>query len=85
MSIASIILVYALSWWMTFFCMLPIGVKSQLESEDGVIEGTDPGAPVNPNFKKKLLATTIVAALFTILYHWIATSGLIVLRHPVPH
>lgn len=80
MNIPTIILVYVVVWWLTFFAVLPIGVKSQHESEEGVTEGTEPGAPSNPNLKKKIILTSIVAALITVGYYFLATSDLVDFR-----
>ncbi|MGP8233098.1 MAG: DUF1467 family protein [Methylovirgula sp.] len=47
-------------WFVALFAILPIGVRSQRES-GGYVEGTDPGAPVNPELLKKALLTTLVS------------------------
>ena len=47
-------------WFVVLFAILPIGVHSQRES-GGYVEGTDPGAPVNPQLLKKALLTTLVS------------------------
>ena len=54
--------IYFVIWWITLFLTLPFGVRSQ--HEDGeMAAGTDPGAPVIPRLGRKLLLTTVVAAL----------------------
>lgn len=80
MNIATIILVYVISWWMVFFAALPVGVRAQNESNEDVVEGTAPSAPTNPNLKKKAFFTSIIALFITIGYYYIATSGLISFR-----
>jgi predicted secreted protein len=82
MNIATIILVYVIAWWMVFFAALPVGVKSQHESPDEAVAGTEPGAPVNPNLKKKILVTSLVALVLTTGYYFLATSDLISFRTP---
>lgn len=57
------ILVFIILWWLIFFMMLPIGVRSQHEVEDGVVPGTEPGAPQRPALWKKALWTTLLTAL----------------------
>lgn len=52
------IVVYLLVWWTVLFAVLPWGVK-QPEKPEGFVGG----APVNPNLKKKLLATTLISAI----------------------
>ncbi len=49
-------------WFVVLFAILPIGVRSQRES-GGYVEGTDPGAPVNPQLVKKAFLTTLVSAV----------------------
>ena len=49
-------------WFVVLFTILPIGIRSQRES-GGYVEGTDPGAPVNPQLLKKALLTTLVSLL----------------------
>ncbi|WP_417457170.1 DUF1467 family protein [Kordiimonas sp.] len=84
MNIATVILVYVIAWWMVFFCMLPVGIRSQTEANAHEAEGVDPGAPVNPNLKKKILITTFVALVLTVAYYFLATSDLITFRAPRP-
>jgi predicted secreted protein len=82
MNIATIILVYVVVWWMVFFAALPIGVRSQHESEEGITEGTEPGAPSNPNLLKKAFYTSLIAAVLTTGYYFLAESGAVNFRVP---
>ena len=46
-------IVYICIWWIVFFSVLPIGIKSQnIEFKDN-FKGNDPGAPKNPRILKK--------------------------------
>jgi predicted secreted protein len=76
------IVTYLTLWWIVLFCVLPFGVRSQAESGE-VIEGTDPGAPVIPNMKKKLLWTTIVTFIVWGLLALLIGSGWISLSNPL--
>ena len=49
-------------WFVVLFAILPLGIRSQRES-GGYVEGTDPGAPVNPQLLKKVLLTTLVSLI----------------------
>jgi predicted secreted protein len=49
-------------WFVVLFAILPIGIHSQRESGT-YVEGTDPGAPVNPQLLKKALLTTIASLI----------------------
>ncbi|MFV0280960.1 MAG: DUF1467 family protein, partial [Rhodoblastus sp.] len=63
-------------WWVVLFAILPLGVRSQHENEDGRPMGTDPGAPVAPRLLMKAGLTTLVsAALFAGLMAYIAAQA----------
>lgn len=58
MGVASGIVVYLCIWWTVLFAVLPWGVRQPETPETGVV-----GAPVNPNLKRKVLATTLISAI----------------------
>ena len=62
MSLATSIAIYFIIWWVVLFAVLPLGIRSQIEAGE-VVRGTDPGAPAMPKLGRKLLWTTVVAAL----------------------
>lgn len=77
----SIIVVYIMLWWLVFFTILPIGVKSQSEhAEEGgeIVPGTPESAPIKPRMWIKLLATSLITAVLlgafyvAIVNHWFA-------------
>lgn len=80
MSFVTLILVFVIVWWLVFFAALPFGVRAQHEDGNDLTDGTDPGAPTNPNLKKKALVTSLIAVLITVAYYFVATSGLIDFR-----
>lgn len=56
-------------WWTVLFAVLPLGSRSYHEAGIKVTDGGDPGAPVNPNLKRKFITTTWVTAIvFAILW-----------------
>ena len=68
MSIFTALAIYFVIWWIALFAVLPWGVRSQHE-EGAFAPGTDPGAPVLPQLKRKLVWTTVVAsAVFAVFY-----------------
>ena len=68
MSITGSIVVFIILWWLILFMILPRNINSQQE-KGRIIEGTDPGAPSNPNIFKKLVLTTAIASLlFAIIF-----------------
>ena len=82
MPVTTAVAIFFLIWWVVLFAVLPFGVRSQ--HEDGeMAAGTDPGAPVVPRLGRKLLLTTVVAALiFAACYvvyvnHLVTLEGLV--------
>jgi predicted secreted protein len=66
MSIVTALAIYFIIWWMVLFAVLPWGVRSQRESGELAL-GTDPGAPAAPRLGRKLLWTTVIAAIVFVL------------------
>jgi predicted secreted protein len=64
MSPFSALIVFTLGWWITFFAVLPIGVKGQWE-DDSTVPGTEEGAPKEPMLAKKALWATGGAVVIT--------------------
>jgi predicted secreted protein len=62
MSTFTALAIYFVIWWVVLFAVLPWGVRSQHESGE-MTPGTEPGAPVLPDIKRKLVWTTIVATV----------------------
>lgn len=70
------IVVFVIIWWMVFFCMLPVGIRHAEQNDQGHM----PGAPLNPDVKKKLLWTTLVTLPFFAGMMWLINSGLITFK-----
>ena len=64
MTIASGVVVFVLGWWISFFAVLPIGVRGQFEDGE-ITPGTEEGAPANPMLLKKAIWATIGGAIIT--------------------
>jgi predicted secreted protein len=63
------IAVYLSIWWTVLFAVLPFGIRSQHESDDERVAGTDPGAPIAPRLVIKALWTTLISAVvFGLVY-----------------
>jgi predicted secreted protein len=69
--------VYLTLWWTVLFAVLPLGSKSYAESGIKVTDGGDPGAPVNPNLKKKFITTTWVSFILWAILMIVLKSGII--------
>ncbi len=77
MDLTGSIVVYIIIWWVIFFAVLPIGIKSNEEPFTDRIEGSDPGAPKNPNIAKKFLYTTVITTLiFSMIYYMVSEDYL---------
>ncbi len=68
------IVIFVMVWWMVFFGMLPIGVRGQAEMKQ-IEPGTEPGAPLEPNLKRKALWTTYVAIPVTVVIEIMIALG----------
>ena len=66
MSLTGGIIVFVLAWWISFFAVLPIGVKGQWE-DGSTIPGTQEAAPKNPMLVKKVIWATAAAFVVTAL------------------
>ena len=78
MGLVSGLFVYAIIWMVVLFAVLPWGVRSQHEGGE-IAPGSDPGAPTLPGLKRKLVWTTIIAALVFAFWHVVYTYRLITL------
>lgn len=73
MTWVSILAIYFVVWSLCLFVVLPFGVRSQKESGD-VVSGSEAGAPVLPMLWRKVLATTMLAAVVTALIFWLLSN-----------
>lgn len=65
---------FLIIWWLSLFLVLPIGIKSQIETGN-VVSGSERGAPAKPQILKKMIFATIIAlAIWFILFVFIALS-----------
>lgn len=71
--------VYFLIWWVVLFAVLPWGIHSQHESGE-IAPGTDPGAPALPRLGRKLIWTTLVAAVVFAAFYVVFTEHLVTLN-----
>ena len=75
MSLLSSAAIFFVIWWVVLFAVLPFGVTSQHEMND-VTLGTEHGAQHEPYMVRKILATTVIAALiFGAFYLYFAVYG----------
>jgi len=55
------VVVFVLVWWTVLFCVLPIGVRPDTDGDE--TPGGWRGAPLAANLGRKLLMTTLAAAV----------------------
>ena len=80
MSITGSIIVYVMIWWIIFFSVLPIGIRSNKEVFKERIGGMDPGAPKNPQIRKKFLITTLITSIIFAVIYYLVQFDLLNLR-----
>ena len=68
MNWGSALAVYFIIWWVTLFVTLPFRMRSQADAED-VVEGSEPGAPANPQLLRRMVANTVLAAVVFAVYY----------------
>ena len=81
MGVTGSIIIYVMIWWIIFFSVLPVGIKSNKEAFKESIEGSDPGAPKNPKIAKKFLITTIITSIVFIVIYYLVNNGFFNLRN----
>jgi len=74
MRIGTAIAIYFLIWWTVLFVTLPLGVRTQRDAER-VVAGTEPGAPVAPMLKKKVILTTLISTVIFLGFWAVRASG----------
>ena len=80
MGLTGSIIVYVMIWWIIFFSVLPVGIKSNKEVFKDKIGGMDPGAPKNPKIAKKFLITTFITTIIFIVIYYLVEIDLLNLR-----
>ena len=77
MSTTGSLIVYISIWWIVFFSVLPIGIRSENKEFKADLQGNDPGAPKNPKIAKKFFITTVITTvLFLVIYYLVAKNYL---------
>ncbi len=60
------IAIYFILWWVCLFLVLPWGIRGQHETGE-VVKGSEPGAPVAPSMKRKVVYNSILAAIIWVI------------------
>ena len=80
MSTTGSLIVYISIWWIVFFSVLPIGIKSQNAKFTDDLYGNDRGAPKNPKIKKKFLITTLITSVIFLAIYFLVSQNYLNLR-----
>lgn len=80
MSIAGLIVVFLVVWWLYFFMALPFGATSSHEIGEEVEAGHAQSAPRRPRLWLKAFVATLLAALTVLAIEWVLQSDLIDVR-----
>lgn len=70
------IVVFLCIWWVTLFAVLPLGVCADKEKD----AQTAPGAPLNPQIKKKFFITTVLSVLLWLVICFLIDANVIDFR-----
>lgn len=74
MTITAALVLFAVTWFMVFFCVLPMRFRSQ--AQEGRVElGTPASAPENAMIAAKAKITTIVSLVIFVALYLVITSG----------
>ena len=79
MSVVSAFVLFAVTWFLTMFVVLPIRLRTQGD-EDDIVEGTHAGAPANFRLGRTMLIVTIISVVLWVIQYLVITSGLISVR-----
>ena len=76
MDIVSGIVVYILLWWWVLFMVLPFGAKAPEDIE----KGHATSAPAKPNLVRKMIITSLIAAVLWFGVNAVISSGIFTFR-----
>jgi predicted secreted protein len=79
MTITAALVLFAVTWFMTFFVVLPLRFQSQGDAGD-VVPGTPPSAPAGFVVRRKAWITTLAATVIWLFLCAIILSGMITVR-----
>ena len=80
MSTTGSLIVYISIWWIVFFSVLPIGIKSQNAKFTDELHGNDRGAPKNPRIAKKFFLTTLITSIIFLVIYYLVSHNYLNLR-----
>lgn len=76
MTITAALVLFSVTWFIVFFCVLPVRFESQAEA-GSITPGTPASAPADAAIAKKAKITTLIAVVIFAGLYWVITSGVI--------
>lgn len=73
---------FIILWWLSFFIMLPIGVRNHDEAGVETRPGVERAAPAVPNLLRKAGYAAALAGVIWVIGFALLTTGVISLRPP---
>ncbi len=73
MHIVSGVVLFFLLWWTVIFVTLPFGNRRNVAgnaTQTGSMDGHAGSAPLNPNMRRKIIATTIITTILWYPAYW---------------
>ncbi|WP_420392894.1 DUF1467 family protein [Acuticoccus sp.] len=83
MDVVSAIAIYFIIWWLIFFPVLAIGNRDP-DTEETRVAGADRGAPAHSRLGRRVLLTTLAAAVVFAGVLAVLNSGLTLEDIPLP-
>ena len=80
MSTTGSLIIYISIWWIVFFSVLPIGIKSQNAMFSDEWHGNERSAPKNPNIGKKFLISTLITSIVFLVIYYLVSQNYLNLR-----
>lgn len=76
MNLTGGIVLFASLWFLTLFCVMPVGQRSQADAGN-IVPGTHAGAPAGVPWRRKLLWTTGITSIIWAAIAFVILGGLI--------
>jgi predicted secreted protein len=76
MNLTGGIVLFAVIWFMVFFCVLPVRFKSQAEAGE-IVPGTPASAPADAQIGRKARITTAITVVLWAVIAYVILSGMV--------
>ena len=73
----SAFVVFAVTWFLALYCLLPFGIRNHEEAGEELPEGADTGSPVSHGLRLKMIWATVIAALITGTAYLLIEGGIL--------